>query len=257
MQIDSLRPKRLGRQGLWLLATVSILVSCSNANDGQSVSTTSVASTTSVMTTTTMPSMRTVRYCEVLLIKPIDGKPSAEVYNTYPLNECPDDLWVTLDATAIAKEQGVPLAVLNGPRFWMMDEVEAAGGDAPAPVSFGGMEMIKRATLDLSAVGIGAPAYTEHNVNRKSVFTFAKGSTVYQLVAADGTVYVMQSWSQQVDPNLAESDLSSLSERLELPDGWTFRSLTLTEELRVETVEADAVVLQDDLRNSYSKVTSP
>jgi hypothetical protein len=31
----------------------------------------------------------------------------------------------------------------------------------------------------------------------------------------------------------------------------------LTEELRVETVEADAVVLQDDLRNSYSKVTSP
>jgi len=204
-----------------------------------------------------MPSMRTVRYCEVLLIKPIDGKPSAEVYNTYPLNECPDDVWVTLDETAIAKEQGVPLAVLNGPRFWLMDEVEAAGGDAPAPVSFGGMEMIKRATLDLSAVGIGAPAYTGHNVNRKSVFTFAKGSTVYQLVASDGTVYVMQSWSQQVDPNLAESDLSSLSERLKLPDGWTFRSLTLTEELRVETVEADAVVLQDDLRNSYSKVTSP
>jgi hypothetical protein len=67
----------------------------------------------------------------------------------------------------------------------------------------------------------------------------------------------MQSWSQQVDPTLEESDLSGLGERLELPDGWTFRSLTLTEELRVETVEADAVVLQDDLRNSYSKVTSP
>jgi hypothetical protein len=60
-----------------------------------------------------------------------------------------------------------------------------------------------------------------------------------------------------VDPTLEESDLSGLGERLELPDGWTFRSLTLTEELRVETVEADAVVLQDDLRNSYSKVTSP
>jgi len=70
-------------------------------------------------------------------------------------------------------------------------------------------------------------------------------------------VYVMQSGSQQVDPTLEESDLSGLGERLELPDGWTFRSLTLTEELRVETVEADAVVLQDDLRNSYSKVTSP
>ena len=241
------------RQFAFLIALVTLLFACSGESDTQTTTTTTSVSTT----TTTMPSMRTVRYCEVLLIKPIDGKPSAEVYNTYPLNECPDDVWVTLDETAIAKEQGVPLAVLNGPRFWLMDEVEAAGGDAPAPVSFGGMEMIKRATLDLSVVGIGAPAYTGHNVNRKSVFTFAKGSTVYQLVASDGTVYVMQSWSQQVDPTLEESDLSGLGERLELPDGWTFRSLTLTEELRVETVEADAVVLQDDLRNSYSKVTSP
>lgn len=201
--------------------------------------------------------MRTVRYCEVLLLKPIDGKPSAEVYNTYPLNECPDDVWLTLDAAAIAKEQSVPFAVLNGPRFWLMDEVEPADGETPAPVSFGGMEMIQRATVDLSSVGMGAPAYTPVNVNRRTVFAFAKGSNVYQLVASDGTVYVMQSWSQQIDPNLVESDLAGLGERLDLPEGWTFRSLTLTEELRVETVEADAVVLQDDLRNSYSKVTSP
>lgn len=204
-----------------------------------------------------MPPMRALRYCEVLLIKPIDGKPSAEVYNTYPLNVCPEDVWVTLDATAIAKELGVPLAVLNGPRFWLMDEVEPADGEAPAPVSFGGIEMIQRATVDLNAVGISAPAYTEHNVNRKTVFAFAEGRTVYQLVAPNGTVYVMQSWSQQVDPTLSEADLSSLGARLQLPDGWTYRSLTLTEDLRVETVETDAVVLQDDFRNSYSRVTSP
>lgn len=235
---------------LALISCVALLMACNDSVVGESTSTTSDS------TPITVPSMRTLRYCEVLLLKPVDGKPSAEVYNTYPLNECPDDAWAMLDATAIAKEQGVPLAVLNGPRFWLMDEVEPAEGEAPAPVSFGGIEMIKRATLDLSAVGIGAPAYTEHNVNRKTVFAFAKGSTVYQLVAADGTVYVMQSWSQQVDPTLEESDLSGLSERLKLPNGWIFRSLTLTEELRVETVEADAVVLQDDLKNSYSKVTA-
>jgi len=143
---------------LVLVVLASLLISCSESGDGQSASTSLASSTTPVATTTTMPPMRALRYCEVLLIKPIDGKPSAEVYNTYPLNACPEDIWVTLDATAIAKEQGVPLAVLNGPRFWLMDEVEPANGEAPAPVSFGGMEMIQRATVDLNAVGISAPA---------------------------------------------------------------------------------------------------
>lgn len=198
--------------------------------------------------------MRGERYCEVLLVKPIDGRPSAEVFNTYPLNECPEDVWVTLDPAAIATAQGVPLAVLNGPRFWLMDEVEPASGPPEKPVSFGGIEMIKRATVDLGTVGASDPPYTPHFVNRKTVFGYAAGSRVYQLVAADGSTYVMQSWSQQVDPTLAEAGLALLGQRLRLPAGWTFRTFTLTEDLKVVTTETDAVVLQDELKNSYSKI---
>jgi hypothetical protein len=229
-----------------------MLVACSGESDTQTTTT-----TTSVTTTTTVPSMRGIRYCEVLLLKPIDGKPSAEVYNTYPLNECPDDLWITLDAASIAKEQGVPLAILNGPRYWLMDDVEAAYSQPDPPVSFGGMEMIKRATVNIGSIGAGEAPYTPHFVNRKSVFSYFAGSTVYQLVADDGSVYVMQSWSQQVDASLDETGLAALGERLELPAGWTFRTLTLSEDLDVVTTESDAIVLQDELKNSYSKIVAP
>ena len=127
---------------------------------------------------------------------------------------------------------------------------------APAPVSFGGIEMIQRATVNLGAVGAGEPPYTPHNVDRKAVFSYATGSTVYELVASDGTTYVMQSWSQQVDPTLDEAALAQLAARLQLPSGWTYRVRVLDEPLQVDTTDTDAVVLQDELRNSYSQATS-
>lgn len=213
--------------------------------------------TTTIATTTTVAaeSMRGKRYCEVLLVRPIDGVPSAEVYNTFPLNDCPVGQWLAMDPVAIAAERAVPLAVLNGPRFWLMDHVQQTNGEVPEPLSFGGMEMILRATVDLGSVGAGEPPYTEHRVNRKTVFGFDSGSSVFELVTPDGSVYVMQSWSQQVDPALDEAGLATLGDRLALPAGWIYRVRTLTEPLDVVTTEQDAVVLQDELKNTYSKET--
>ena len=46
------------------------------------------------------------RYGEVLLVTPGEAGPQATVYNSYPLNDCPADLWSALDAQAIATENG-------------------------------------------------------------------------------------------------------------------------------------------------------
>ena len=89
------------------------------------------------------------------------------------------------------------------------------------------------------------------------MFTFDAGQTVYELTGPDGAKYVMQSWSQQIDPMLGESDLVGLSARLQLPSGWTYGARKLTVPLRVVTTTANAVVVQDDLRNSYSLETGP
>lgn len=198
--------------------------------------------------------MRGDRYCEVLLVRPIDGVPNAEVYNSYPLNACPDDVWKTLDAAALATQNGVPIAVLNGPRYWLMNRVEQVNdGPVPDPVDFGGIEMTKRATLDLSAVGVNQGPYTVNRVNRRATFVFNAGSRVYELVAADGSVYVMQSWSQQVDKTLTEEALAGLGEQLKVPEGWAFRTRILDEDLVVETLDADAAVVTDELKNTYSE----
>ena len=49
-----------------------------------------------------MTTLRGKRYGEVLLVTVGPDGPQATVYNTFPLNDCPDDLWSRLDTDAIA-----------------------------------------------------------------------------------------------------------------------------------------------------------
>jgi hypothetical protein len=198
------------------------------------------------------------RYCEILLVHPDTGGLVADVYNTYTLNECPAAQWDALDMKAVAQQEQVPIALRNGPRYWLMDRVDKEPLADATHVDFAGtegsIEMVRLATVALGSVVNSAP-YTVHEVDRRTVFTFGKGRRVYELVAADGTTYVMQTWSQQIDPTLSEADLARLGDRLHLPDGWTFRTRRLRAPLRVVTTDAPAHVLQDDLMNSYSQET--
>jgi hypothetical protein len=61
----------------------------------------------------------------------------------------------------------------------------------------------------------------------------------------------MQSWCTSVDAGLTESDLPTLAERIAVPTGWLYGPRRLDEPLHVMTATEDAVVLQDELRNSY------
>jgi hypothetical protein len=190
------------------------------------------------------------RYGEVLLIRLGQAGPEATVYNTFPLNDCPAQQWNALDAEAIAKENGVAAALLNGPRYWLMSRI---GKKATAPQprkSFGGIDMIEQATVQLAS---NNPApYSVNKVDRRAVFTFDAGRPVFELVDPDGKRWVMQTWSQVVDKNLDLADLAGLASRLNPPTGWRYETRTLTEPLTVDTTDAVAHVMQDELTNSYS-----
>ena len=201
--------------------------------------------------------MHGVRYCEILLLSSKDDGIHAEVFNTYPLNECPDDQWKAIDPAAITKAEGVVSALPNGPRYWAMDSVAKSDMTETYKKTFGEIEMNRYASVYLGT----SPAsmlnsYSPRAVDRKAAFTFNVGTTVYMLHDAEGKTYVMQSWSQQTDPELTEDDLLTLAERLQLPEGWTYDYKTLTQEFVVETRAEDAQVLGDDLRNSYSYVAT-
>lgn len=48
------------------------------------------------------------RYGAVLLAHTGDPGPRATVYNSFPLNDCPQELWSALDAKAVAVETVLP-----------------------------------------------------------------------------------------------------------------------------------------------------
>ncbi|MEE3065670.1 MAG: hypothetical protein VYA67_17260 [Actinomycetota bacterium] len=190
------------------------------------------------------------RYGEVLLVEVGESGPQATVYNSFGLNDCPAELWSKLDPQAIAAEHGVAAALLNGPRYWLMNAIEKQADGPQERKTFGGIEMIKQATVALSSMN-PAP-YTVNEVTRNTVFVFNAGEEIYELIDPDGRRWVMQTWSQVADPNLSRADLAGLAERLTLPEGWSYQPRVLDQTLRVDTTTRPARVTQDDLTNSYS-----
>ena len=197
------------------------------------------------------------RYCEVLMADVEGDMAIVSVFNTVGLNECPSELWEALNTDEIAREQEVFLALLNGPRFWAIDD--AAGGDAATGEieEFGGIAMQKVAEIRLpldQALELQSRAdpYADGVVDRDNAWIFSAGREVYELVNPDGEAYVMQSYSHQVDDALTSADLPSLGSRLQLPAGWTFRARVVPSELVVQAT-GQAIVTQDELRNSYQK----
>ena len=196
--------------------------------------------------------MRGVRYGEVLAIYLRDEQLHAEVYGTQMLNDCPAELWDSLVAEDIAKEMGAFFVKLNGPRKWVLDGL----GSKVAPVEpvlrdFNGLTMRRIATIDLGN-SPGSTPYSERQVNRGAVFFWDAGRTVHELVNPQGAAFVMQALCMGVDPTMSEETLPTLGSRLALPEGWSYRTRVLEEELVVDTSTSLATVLQDEFENTYT-----
>jgi len=196
--------------------------------------------------------MRNVRYGEVLGVFARDGRFEAEVFGTQLINDCPQELWETLDATEIAAEMGAIGVKLNGPRYWTLDAFgqKVAVGE-PVLRDFNGITMRRIATVDLGEIPKLGP-YNETKVNRGVIFFWDEGQTVHELINPEGHAYVMQALCTGVDPTMSPESLLTLGERLELPNGWSYRTRVLEEELIVDTTSTIATVLQDEFENSYT-----
>ncbi len=225
-----------------------------SSGDGTTTTASSTSEASGSAVKPDMDALRGVRYCEVLLLnKGADGF-SAEVWNSMGMSDCPKDQWDALDATAIAAERGATAALLNGPRFWTLDSIDTDLRKGAPETTFGQIGMFRAATVDLGPNLPSQTPYTERPVARETVFGFDAGHEVYELVAPDGTTYVMQARSQIVDETLEEADLPAVGDRLELPEGWSYRVRTLEAPLAVRSTDGVAVVVQDELQNTYQRI---
>lgn len=196
------------------------------------------------------------RYCEVLLGTFDESAFVAEVYNSIGLGTCPQEDWDALDAGAIASEFGADIALLNGIRFWVLDNIASTAAPTERVLAdFGNITMFLAATVEVEAPPTtGEAAYSVAEVARSTVFTFAAGRQVYELHSPEGERFMMQSFSRVVDPEQQLGDLQFLNRRLALPPGWQFSTRVLQEEFQLRTVGGVARVVSDDLNNVYQAV---
>ena len=132
-------------------------------------------------------------------------------------------------------------------------DVREAGDDR----TFGGITgtwigVVDAAPLTQAMVqGSYDPGYISRN--NTFTFTFNSGSEVYLLVAPDGEVFVMQSFTLHSDPTLSTGHFTHLAGRLDLPAGWGFRAEVLGHDLEVSSAKHDnlAHLVQDNLHNIY------
>jgi hypothetical protein len=195
------------------------------------------------------------RYCEVLTIARKRLKLDVTVYNTLGFNECPDAQWKALDARQLAKQFNVQQVKLNGPRHWLIDGIIGKGMSMTNHTeTFGEIEMAERAHIELNLLdGIpGNTFYKPGEVHRETIFTFKAGEPVFELTDPDGHVYMMQAYSQIVDPKLSLEALKGLGTRLKLPRGWTYSTRILDADYRLEA-KGTAYVVQDELQNTYQR----
>ena len=193
------------------------------------------------------------RYCEVLAVHGTFPNLLADVWNTYGLNNCPPSLWEAQDEKTLATELGALAVRLNGPRHWLVERASIRLAPGMGQVrTLGSLSMREIAQVQVPITnGVpGLAPYTEVTVLRKNTFSWSKRHRIYELVGPDGSVYVMQAYSQIVDSALTLGALRSLGSRLQLPAGWTYTARKLRHDLPLRT-RGEAIVLQDELMNTY------
>ncbi|MEJ2310072.1 MAG: hypothetical protein P8Z78_12265 [Gammaproteobacteria bacterium] len=200
------------------------------------------------------------RYCEVFLISedPDTKALSAMFYNTTDQNggkethdSCPADLWAKVDREALTMEYQLAGVFKNGPRFWMYDWIELPAGTLR---DFNGLKAhwMGKVNLPKGFGKEGATYYKPTTVHRKSQQGYKEGQTVFILDDPEGTTWVMQAYSHIIDSSLSYEDLMTLDKKLELPDGWKFRTKKLDQDLTIGAINGLAHVVQDNLESTYN-----
>jgi hypothetical protein len=200
--------------------------------------------------------MRDRRYCEILALQGTGERLTGCVYNTITLNDCPPARWSALDAATLRREFKVSEMILNGPRHFMMDRFITLESGTEK-VDFDGVWMMSSAVIDLPPGGLLLARhprfYEPTEVERRTEFIYSAGMPVYELLDRDGNTYVMQSYSQIVDPTLTAGDLPTLGRRLKLPDGWKYETRIPKSDLTLRS-GGTAYVIQDELQDTYQRL---
>ena len=207
-------------------------------------------------------------HCEVLIMnRDADGPgASGHYYNSLGVvddvsDEDFDARFLALDPEKLRKEHGGDGVRFNGPRRFLADRFEGEAFDRGKISILGPIPMYLYGTFvvpDFDAFIAGKQTSYRASVSKRTTtWFFEAGSEVYELVSPEGIVFVIQSASLRVHPDNTVDRLPTLGERLALPEGWTFRTRTLENELVMRSVydsDPPNTVVLDEPENNYQRL---
>ncbi|QEG33222.1 hypothetical protein [Bythopirellula goksoeyrii] len=194
------------------------------------------------LTLQTLPDSRGYQYCELVFNY---GEVGNDIYSTSPLAPANLEWWDNLDVEALAKEFGAESVYKNGPQWWSMDEV---GVMASKPVEVAGIDMVFGAHLPPGTLKIAQ--YKVFNPAKYQNLTWDAGKPVYEIIDAEGHVYVLQGHKIPTD------ELATLGEKFKrLPEGWKYRVRDLEKDLVMNLTPKEPIPsVQDEFDQIYIRI---
>lgn len=174
------------------LLGVAVLITACSSTSGSGSTSPSSTSESSPASTALTKHLRDVRYCEVIPSIQQASTITTYVYNTLGYNFCPPQQWNALTEQEVNSAYGSQSAKLNGPRHFVMDEIQSLGGTSSSTktFTFGGIEFGLKATLTTPAgqPTVGDQFYAPNEVSRDTIFTYHAGKPAFELTGPDGSV---------------------------------------------------------------------
>lgn len=157
-----------------------------------------------------------------------------------------------IDTDKLARELGADMCAVNRGRIWTIDDLEFQGGYI---IDFHGVRMtwVGEMVAENLFQQFQNP-YLPCLIQRFTNWIYHAGKPVHLLREPGGPVWVMQEYTKAVDPGLELDNLDQVGSKLKnLPQGWTFETKILAEELSLDTMRSDgwASILRDELGCTY------
>jgi len=205
------------------------------------------------------------RYTEILLIfgNGLTKDVTAGVYNTVGLNgadyssdntdSTPAAILDKIDMEKVRNDNKALSTIKNGPRRWTVDHIGVKAGKQR---DFQGLRAHWVMWFPIPAALLSGDdnPYNPMTARRDTSMGINEGSRAYMLNSPDGKMWCMKSMSLIVDPDQKFEELQNLGSRLKLPEGWTFHSPVLEQDLVFMTVNGETQITQDDLGNTYDRI---
>lgn len=223
---------------------------------------------------TSSATVRGMPYMEIL----IDNGPKANVTvwsninsDCQPTTDVTDELDLIYDTWT---EQG-QLIIPNGERYYAMDNImktsakylkeetqlSTSSDDSVMIVPLKGsalsISLYQHASLPPGSLSSATEPYEVSVVYRYTTYLYESNTNFYMLVSPvnpDGSfqIFVMQTFTKQVDKEIGLESLNILGDSLKLPPGWAYTRCRLWENQTLHVVaQGTAYVISDELGNVY------